>query len=527
MKLSSKKLLSMLIFCIITIFIFISTLGVHSRWGDTINNTFKGFQNLRFSNDFDNYKELLFYPIDYSDEANIDSNYIVKSIKSRLTDLKLVNSNVFFNDENKQLIVQYSQPADGTCFSSKTLEQYVENKGILTIAMLDEQTIPKSKVLNLDEFKNREDVINNDYIEKAELVVKKDEQGLVEGEYGLRINLNETGTQILSNISAKAAELNNSSLKNTKKSKKQPKRHLLVCALDGAIIYADDCKEAITNGKIDIYQRWPVKTINYFVAMFNNKPLTIGFKQMNLTKSSPNLGMWFKRCLTFTFLIVLLFAVLILIIKFKLIGTICSVCLVAHASFILACFTGFFKIYPGVGFDFGAMIGCLTSGLIGIISCFLVVHKIQGYNKNKQNQFSVSVKNGLNDSFSFIIPINLKLTLFSLVLMVLFSHRTNVMASIFYPMFNVCDFDITNNIPIASLAYAMFVGSLGGLIFEVLALKLIASPLTSSNFVDNLSDLKNLTQLFKSNKPNQKDKQPAVKNQTSNNSKAEESKIDE
>lgn len=466
MKLTTKKYLAFLTACLVVVFCVVSFLGIHSRWGYTIINHIKGCQNLRFGLDFDKHTEITLKP--EKEGLNLEDSELLNSIQNRLNFVGLRDNRLYVDDTNKLLTLKFSQPAGTHDFSAQTIAKLVGLSGNFSIIASD-----SSENLN----KDNETEINNHDVERAYLIAQKNEMSkLPDPDYGIAIKLTENGTEKLANLTSNLLAKKSDEQKTAKKDAK------ISVILNSSPIYSTKIKEPITNGIIKIFNNANLETLNQQLAYLGSTPLPSNFQLESLSKVSPNAGMFVKRISAFVLAAVLIAIIFILTAKFKVVGLICSICLTGHIAFIVACFTGFFGIYPGVVLNFAALVASIVSIIIGMFSCFLISFKIHQNSKKENCPFSLAVKTGAASSCKLISSFNLKILISSIILMAIFSYKTNLIASILQPLYDLCEVQMLSNEGIASVAYALFVGSIGALLFEVILARYILNPVTAPNF---------------------------------------------
>lgn len=493
MNLTTRKYFSFFAACLVVIFCAVSFLGIHSRWGYTINNHIKGWQNLRFGFDFNEHTELILKPED--ENLNLNDENILDSIQTRLNFLGFRDNKIDINETDNSLILKFSQPAGQHDFDSQTLTNIVGNKGdfkIIDAKKINDFMSPDS---------NDESAITSDDICYAHLITQKNETDFnrsYDPEYGIRIKLNQTGTE-------KLANLTNNLLTESLDEKDPSKDGAEISVILNSIpIYNKKIKEPIFDGNIEIFNDMNLEKLNQNLAFLKTNTLPSGFRLQSIRTVSPEFGVFFKEIAALVLAVVLIVIGLILTLKFKIVGLVCAICLTGHVAFVLACFTGFFKIYPGVIFNFAAFVASMVSFIVGVISCFIIAAKIHSESKKEHCPFSLAIKNGVAASCKLISSFNLKTIVGATVLMAIFSYKTNLIAFLLTPIYNLLDFQFQFNETIASIAYTLFVGSVGALIFEVAFIKYILAPVTSPTFNLNLNFKKMFSNFKLKMKPKKK-----------------------
>lgn len=481
MKLNTRKYLSLFTFFLMVCFIVVSFFGIHSRWGDTVHNHFKGWENLKFGQDFENHTAMIFKTSDNNSKLN-DEN-LIKTINNRLQNIGCTDNKITV-DTNNSLMLEFTQPAGIPEFDQQTIANLICFRGDLLIKSSNATNETKNAI-----------IINNKNIDNVEVISRKIKNIHAKPDYGLKIQLNHNGTKKLATLTHQIV-IENEKLKqqnqnNPNSSQNFAKLSIMLDQNDLTNSKTNnfqsesglDVTEPITDGQIEIFNGANIHDSKIIAAILNEKPISYPIYMEKLKKMSPNLGMWFKRITYYSILLIMTIIILILILKFKLIGIICATCLVGHLSFILASFTGFFEIYPGNIFNFAALVGTTVSTLFGINACFLIGKKTKSNLKTENNEnYITNIKNGLNYSMKIVKMWNYMLIIFALIAMAMFSYKTNAVTFLLKPLYklmNLMDLNLVYDNSIASLSYAIFVGSLGSLLFEVFLLKFLATSVTS------------------------------------------------
>ncbi len=511
MKLAARKFTSFLtMFCVIC-FALVAFLGVHSKWGDVITPHFKGWQDLSFSSDFNPHNELLLEPVD--NNVSTSDTKILNTINNRLNIFGVTDKEILVDKQNNQLLLKYSQPPSNASLDAKAIYKIVGQKGELNLTVVD------GKSLEVDETYKQQIFVNKSDLKNAEIITRQFTKKS-KPEIGIKLNFKKSSfkkiadlTNELSNHN-KQIQMQNLESENDKKSPKK-----LLISIDGIDLEAKDINTPITNGQIEIFNNFNMYNATMAVDFLNTDSMPTYLELLQITQSTPKLGLWFKRELALVCLAILFIAIAVLIFKFGLIGAICSICFTGHLGLMIACFTGFFKIYPGVVFNFAALVGCSVAAIIGIISCFMVAKQIQNHAKiNPKNLFTLSIKNGISTSLPIINSMNIKLIFSAIVLMAVFGTKTNFISFLLKPIFDIFKFNPLFDNNISSFSYAVLVGGLGGLTFENMIFKIIVNPITSQKIkmpnlnLKKLTNIKHLLQPAKSN-PNSKVKNITDKQQ--------------
>lgn len=517
LKLAARKFTSFLIMCCVICFALVAFFGIHSKWGDVVTPHFKGWQDLSFGLDFNAHNELLLEPTDK--DISVNDTKILKTLNDRLNIFGITDKEISVDKQNNQLLLKYSQPASDPTLDAKAICKVVGQKGELNLTMVD------GKSLRVDETYSQQNFVNKSDLKNAEIVTRQLKKNS-KPEIGIKLNFKKSSFKKLADLTNELLSHNEQiraqnleSEKNEEKDKKSPKK--LLISIDGIDLEAKEINTPITNGQIEIFNNFNIYNATMAIDFLNTADLPTYLELLQITQSTPKLGLWFKRELALVCLAILFIAIAVLMFKFGLIGAICGACFMGHLGLMMACFTGFFKIYPGVIFNFAALVGCSVSAIIGIISCFVIAKQIQSHAKiNPKNLFALSVKSGISSSLPLINSMNIKLIFSSIVLMAVFGTKTNAVSFLLNPIFDIFDFVPLFNSNISSFAYAIFVGGLGGLIFENMIFKFIVNPITSPEIKMpnlNLKKLTNIKNLLRPAKLNPKSKSKNVIDKQKNN----------
>ena len=204
---------------------------------------------------------------------------------------------------------------------------------------------------------------------------------------------------------------------------------------------------------------------------------------------SPTLGTDALRVMLIAGIIAFSIVCLIMILRYRLNGTIASIALLGQLAGSFACISGFFgEYFPLIhGFDsftltVPGIAGIILSIGVGVDCNVIAAERIRDEFK-KGKTIDGAIDSGYKNALSAIIDGNVTIVIVSVVLMGAFGTPDSLLAKIFSPIMSIFGTQVTGSI--YSFGYTLLVGTIFNLIMGVWASKLMIKSISGIKLFRN------------------------------------------
>ena len=204
---------------------------------------------------------------------------------------------------------------------------------------------------------------------------------------------------------------------------------------------------------------------------------------------SPTLGTDALRVMLIAGIIAFALVCLIMILRYRLNGTIASIALLGQLAGSFACISGFFgEYFPLInGFEsftltVPGIAGIILSIGVGVDCNVIAAERIREEFK-KGKTIDGAIDSGYKNSLSAIIDGNVTIVIVSVVLMGAFGTPDSLLAKIFSPVMSIFGSQVTGSI--YSFGYTLLVGTIFNLIMGVFASKLMIKSISGIKLFRN------------------------------------------
>lgn len=522
-------ILIMLVIC----FCMLSIFGLQTRWGDTITHHFKGYNTIKWGDDVeDTVQVTLAYEneLDANNKTNLErtlkkrldlagikDTFISFDTVSRLINVNLpassyrpnfdfeaITKSLAATGEWKLTLSEKEEPfmaqlrkmfgypkdfsrsetvADASNIKSASVSYNFNNK-INKSALMHSKDMPtmlfvldkktrdalaqgkKNFTENEEELKNLETEIKN--LQEVVTAAKKEKEK--------EKKENEDENKDKEKKDETEDEIKLKELKNRKKELQDCNNRNIVLLLDNEEIYSGKITDSldehsnleVLNSSLSASEA--LKTVN----IVSSGKLPVKLKAVSIKKLTPQFGKSFKINILIASGLIILLMLIFIAIKYRFIGLLAAFNVLGHVCFIIACFTGFVSFLPGSCLNVSSMVGIIFSLVFGIsLFLFLINKFLQKLYSNRNVE--LSVKTTFKENYKFIFKLTILISVVSYVVMLVFSNNNygEAVGSTGSLRGNLLSFlNINYQSAIFSFSHAVFVGSIGALIFQYLVTKL-------------------------------------------------------
>lgn len=523
---------------VIVSFIILSIVGFNTRWGATITHHFKGIDTINLANDLGDEAKIMLSYKEMDEDQKHDTEMI---LKKRLNLIGLEENNIFFDKENRLITITFPKSCTKRNLDYGDIAQYLASPGILKVFKTTKSEFDffdKNKDSKEDEllfgneaikkvqfryYQSRQmknlvqlresspamkiDVYDNEYcvLEDFYKIAAQDRKRLFELQKEIkklqdRINkiknkgkseketkdeneeeenyeerLNEEEKAELKELEKKLKELQ----PEEEKIKDKLTKNRVKFNLDNIDIFAGNILELFDeNMNIMLTNR---RLSGNDILMATNKLLTeklpVELSLVNLEANTPKLGVNFIENIAIFSIVLAALFILLTALRFRILAGLCALNIISQFCFILVGFTGLLSFVPGFCLTLPAILGALISVMIGF-SCFYHIANKTVYRLKRNNNLELSLKQTFKIDTKPFVKLNLFMLLIFTLLLGIFSPTPEVFSTLLVPLNMLLEANPQNSI--FSFSYAMFFGTIGTLLFQLLTTKLILQ--SAANF---------------------------------------------
>ena len=471
----TNKLVFFIVFVLIIVFAFGAFFGFENYYGDTRQDYVKGVKDIRWGIDINGGVEAVFTPADKDkDFSDSDIEAAKTLLETRLTDRNITDHEVYSDTANQQIIVRFPWDKESTAFSADEAYKIVNDLGASSILVFRKGSQdPDGEIIlkGAEDVKEAKPGINP---ETAENIVN-----LYFTKQGAQKFKTATSQMIGQTISIY--------LETTKIDEETGEEKV-----DKLCLSYPTVQSTIDNG--ECYISGSNMTADYVKTLANQinsgkLPFMLTVDDSKIQIISPTLGTDALRVMLIAGIIAFALVCLIMILRYRLNGTIASIALLGQLAGSFACISGFFgEYFPLInGFEsftltVPGIAGIILSIGVGVDCNVIAAERIREEFK-KGKTIDGAIDSGYKNSLSAIIDGNVTIVIVSVVLMGAFGTPDSLLAKIFSPVMSIFGSQVTGSI--YSFGYTLLVGTIFNLIMGVFASKLMIKSISGIKLFRN------------------------------------------
>lgn len=527
---------------VVICFIILALIGFNTEWGATTTHHFKGLDTINLANDLGDEAKIMLTYKTMDENQKHDTEMI---LKKRLNLIGLEENNIFFDETNKMITLTFPKSCAKRNLDFGDIAQYLVSPGILKVFKTTKNEFDifnTNKDIKQDEFLFGNDAVkeiqfryqrskymknpvqprepdpaiklsltNEEYsvLENLYKIAVQDKKELFEIQKEIKklqnqinkIKNNGKNEEDVKNEDKENKEENLSEEKqqelkelkkqlNELKDKEKPIRdkstkNRIKFNLDNVDIFAGSILELFDENMNIVLTNRRLSANDMLMAA--NKLLTeklpVELSLVNLEANTPKLGVNFIENIAIFAIVLAVLFILLMALKFRILAGLATLNIVSQFCFILVGFTGLISFLPGFCLTLPAMMGALISIIIGF-SCFYHIANKTVYRLKRNNNLELSLKQTFKIDTKPFIKLNLFMLLIFAIFLGIFSPTPEIFSTLFVPLNMLLEANPQNSI--FSFSYAMFFGTIGTLLFQLLTTKLILQSAADFKFFRNV-----------------------------------------
>ena len=383
---------------LIVLFSLTAILGVSYTYGDTKNVYVKGASDIRFGIDIRGGVDVTFMPagdVDATDEQMAAAKTV---IEDRLVGLGITDYESYVDNNKDRIIVRFPWKSDEADFNPQTA--------------IDEIGTTAKMVFRKGSSATGEEILSGDDVASASAAYNETEGWVVQ------LKFNSTGASAFADATTELAASNGT----------------ISIWLDDNNISTATVNEAITGGEAIIKGKFDQDSASTLANQINSGSLPFALSAESYSTISPTLGAKSLDVMVQAGIIAFLLVAVMMIVRYRLPGTIAVISLMGQVAATLAVVSGYFTVFPGSTLTLPGIAGIILGIGMGVDANVITAERIkEELSKNKT--LEGAVKSGFKMGLTPIIDGNVTIVIVAAILMGAFGPTDGFWAKVFNPIF--------------------------------------------------------------------------------------------
>ncbi len=448
----SGKITFIVVALLVFVFAYLSFFGVSNYYGDTEKIYVKGAADIRWGIDIQGGVEAIFTPdvteeefdaITSEDMANAET-----IINTRLVNKNITDSEVYTDNENKQIIVRFPWQSEETDYDPAAAVRELGETAMVSFYAGSEKT-------GTPLLQGAADV-------ESAAPGYNEQQG-----YVIQLQLTDAGK---SKFAAATKKYLNSNIS---------------IWLDDEMLSDAKVNEVIENGQAIISgQDMTLEYVEEVSEKINAGALPFALKVDDTIRViNPTMGERSLQVMLLAGIIAFSLIVILMIIKYRVPGVIAAIAVLGQIAGIIACTSGFFAGADSFTLTIPGIAGIILSIGMGVDSNVITAERIKEELRYNKKTLDGAIDAGFSSAFSAILDGNVTNVIIAIILMGIFGPYSSIWAKVLWPFMWVYNHTvglipglaIANTITgsIYSFGYTLLIGVIFNFIFGVAASRLM------------------------------------------------------
>ena len=383
---------------LIVLFSLTTIFGVSYTYGDTKNVYIKGASDIRFGIDIRGGVDVTFMPADDVDATDEQLAAAKTVIEDRLVGLGITDYESYVDNNKDRIIVRFPWKSDEADFNPQTA--------------IDEIGTTAKMVFRKGSSATGEEILSGDDVASASAAYNETEGWVVQ------LKFNSTGASAFADATTELAASNGT----------------ISIWLDDNNISTATVNEAITGGEAIIKGKFDQESASTLANQINSGSLPFALSAESYSTISPTLGAKSLDVMVQAGIIAFLLVAVMMIVRYRLPGTIAVISLMGQVAATLAVVSGYFAVFPGSTLTLPGIAGIILGIGMGVDANVITAERIkEELSKNKT--LEGAVKSGFKMGLTPIIDGNVTIVIVAAILMGAFGPTDGFWAKVFNPIF--------------------------------------------------------------------------------------------
>ena len=383
---------------LIVLFSLTAILGVSYTYGDTKNVYVKGASDIRFGIDIRGGVDVTFMPADDVEATDAQMTAAKTVIEDRLVGLGITDYESYVDNNKNRIIVRFPWKNDEADFNPQTA--------------IDEIGTTAKMVFRKGSSATGEEILSGDDVASASAAYNETEGWVVQ------LKFNSAGASAFATATTELAASNGT----------------ISIWLDDNNISTATVNEAITGGEAIIKGNFDRDSASTLANQINSGSLPFALSAESYSTISPSLGAKSLDVMVQAGIIAFILVAILMIVRYRLPGTIAVISLMGQAAATLAVVSGYFTVFPGSTLTLPGIAGIILGIGMGVDANVITAERIKeelGNGKTLDGAIASGFKMGLTP----IIDGNVTIVIVAAILMGAFGPTDGFWAKVFNPIF--------------------------------------------------------------------------------------------
>ena len=383
---------------LIVLFSLPAILGVSYTYGATKNAYVKGASDIRFGIDIRGGVDVTFMPADDVEATDAQMAAAKTVIEDRLVGLGITDYESYVDNNKNRIIVRFPWKSDEADFNPQTA--------------IDEIGTTAKMVFRKGSSSTGEEILSGDDVASASAAYNETEGWVVQ------LKFNSDGASAFAAATTELAANNGT----------------ISIWLDDSNIYTATVNEAITGGEAIIKGNFDQDSASTLANQINSGSLPFALSAESYSTISPSLGAKSLDVMVQAGIIAFILVAILMIVRYRLPGTIAVISLMGQAAATLAVVSGYFTVFPGSTLTLPGIAGIILGIGMGVDANVITAERIkEELSKNKTLEGAVN--SGFKMGLTPIIDGNVTIVIVAAILMGAFGPTDGFWAKVFNPIF--------------------------------------------------------------------------------------------
>jgi SecD/SecF fusion protein len=383
---------------LIMLFSLTAIFGVSYTYGDTKNVYVKGASDIRFGIDIRGGVDVTFMPADDVEATDAQMTAAKTVIEDRLVGLGITDYESYVDNNKNRIIVRFPWKNDEADFNPQTA--------------IDEIGTTAKMVFRKGSSATGEEILSGDDVASASAAYNETEGWVVQ------LKFNSAGASAFATATTELAASNGT----------------ISIWLDDNNISTATVNEAITGGEAIIKGNFDQDSASTLANQINSGSLPFALSAESYSTISPSLGAKSLDVMVQAGIIAFILVAILMIVRYRLPGTIAVISLMGQAAATLAVVSGYFTVFPGSTLTLPGIAGIILGIGMGVDANVITAERIkEELSKNKTLEGAVN--SGFKMGLTPIIDGNVTIVIVAAILMGAFGPTDGFWAKVFNPIF--------------------------------------------------------------------------------------------
>lgn len=383
---------------LIVLFSLTAIFGVSYTYGDTKNVYVKGASDIRFGIDIRGGVDVTFMPANDVEATDAQMTAAKTVIEDRLVGLGITDYESYVDNNKNRIIVRFPWKNDEADFNPQTA--------------IDEIGTTAKMVFRKGSSATGEEILSGDDVASASTAYNETEGWVVQ------LKFNSAGASAFATATTELAASNGT----------------ISIWLDDNNISTATVNEAITGGEAIIKGNFDQDSASTLANQINSGSLPFALSAESYSTISPSLGAKSLDVMVQAGIIAFILVAILMIVRYRLPGTIAVISLMGQAAATLAVVSGYFTVFPGSTLTLPGIAGIILGIGMGVDANVITAERIkEELSKNKTLEGAVN--SGFKMGLTPIIDGNVTIVIVAAILMGAFGPTDGFWAKVFNPIF--------------------------------------------------------------------------------------------